>query len=48
MLRAKGCSSRIMFLRVRKKARDWVGLNAIVDVKVLLVCGDDIDDQIDR
>jgi hypothetical protein len=37
VLRAKGCSSRIKFLSVRKKVRDWVGLNAIADVvKVLL------------
>lgn len=32
MLRAKGCSSRMRFLSVRKKVRDWVGLNAIADV----------------
>ena len=32
VLRAKGCSSRIRFLNVRKKVRDWVGLNAIVDI----------------
>jgi hypothetical protein len=31
VLRAKGCSSRIKFRSVRKKVRDWVGLNAIVD-----------------
>jgi hypothetical protein len=30
VLRAKGCSSLMRVLKVRKKARVWVGLNAIV------------------
>jgi hypothetical protein len=39
VLRAKGCSSRIRFRSVRKKVRDWVGLNAIVGfVGDLLFC----------
>lgn len=38
VLRAKGCSSRIKFLNVRKKVRDWVGLNAMFeDMEVLVV-----------
>jgi hypothetical protein len=37
VLRAKGCSSRIKFLNVRKKVRDWVGLNAIVEIVEILL-----------